>query len=147
MTGTGIVTESIVVAAAPEQVFALLADPRAHPLFDGSGTLRAVVSGPARLSPGARFGMRMRMGLPYQVVNTVREFEDARRIAWSHFGGHRWRYELEPVDGGTRVTESWDMSRLHPLVQHGMTLVGFPTRNRRGMAASLIRLKTLAETA
>lgn len=145
MTRSGIVTRSIVVAAPPDRVFDLLADPRAHPLFDGSGTVRRVVSGPARLSDGARFGVRMRLGLPYQVVNTVREFEEGRRIAWSHFGRHRWRYELEPVDGGTRVTETWDMSRLHPVVRRGMTLVGFPARNERGIAESLARLKTLAE--
>ena len=27
-------------------------------------------------------------------------------------GGPIWRYELEPVDGGTRVRESWDISRV-----------------------------------
>jgi len=26
-------------------------------------------------------------------------------------GGRIWRYELEPVDGGTRVTETWDISQ------------------------------------
>ena len=27
-------------------------------------------------------------------------------------GGPIWRYELEPVDGGTRVRETWDISRV-----------------------------------
>ena len=27
------------------------------------------------------------------------------------FGGRIWRYELEPVDGGTRVRETWDISQ------------------------------------
>ena len=29
-------------------------------------------------------------------------------IAWQHLGGHIWRYILEPVDGGTKVTEQFD---------------------------------------
>src|SRR5215213_88325 len=43
-----------------------------------------------------------------------------RRLAWQTtsempvvgrlFGGRIWRYELEPIPGGTRVRESWDIS-------------------------------------
>jgi hypothetical protein len=72
--------------------------------------LQGAVSGPDRLSLGATFGMSMRYGLPYRITNHVVEFEEGRRIAWRHFGRHRWRYELEPVDGGTRVTETFDLS-------------------------------------
>src|ERR1700712_238881 len=104
------VSDSVVVAATPEQVFDLLADPRRHPELDGSGTVKGAVRGPSRLSLGATFGMRMRIGLPYLIRNTVVEFEENRRIAWRHFGRHIWRYELEPVDGGTRVTETFDWS-------------------------------------
>ena len=28
----------------------------------------------------------------------------------ARFGGRIWRYELEPVDGGTRVRETWDVT-------------------------------------
>ena len=41
-------------------------------------------------------------------LNEVVEFEEGRRIAWRHFGGHVWRYILEPVAGGTKVTEQFD---------------------------------------
>ena len=47
---------------------------------------------------------------PVSDVVDGQEFEENRRIAWAHVGGHRWRYELEEVDGGTRVTESFDWS-------------------------------------
>ena len=41
----------------------------------------------------------------------VVEFEDNRRIAWSHLGGHRWRWEVKPTDDGkTIVTETFDQS-------------------------------------
>jgi uncharacterized protein YndB with AHSA1/START domain len=118
-----------VVPAPPERVFDVLADPRRHREIDGSGTVRdAAVDGPARLSLGAVFGMHMRAGAPYSMTNTVVEFEEGRRIAWQPrptnavaakaIGGRIWRYELEPVDGGTRVRETWDISqeRVPPLL-------------------------------
>jgi hypothetical protein len=140
------VAESIVVDARPEAVFDLLADPRAHPLFDGSGTVRGSGAGPRRLCQGARFSMTMRLVAPYRIVNTVVEFEENRRIAWRHFAGHRWRYELEPVDGGTKVTETWDPT---PLPGYSWPIVArlrFPERNAAGISATLRRLKILAES-
>jgi hypothetical protein len=85
-------------------------------------------------------------GLPYKIRNTVVEFERDRRIAWRHFGAHRWRYELEPTgDGGTRVTETWDATRYVSLVFAGLRAAGFPERNRRGITETLVRLKGAAE--
>jgi uncharacterized protein YndB with AHSA1/START domain len=104
------ISASRIVPAPPEAVFELLADPKQHALIDGSGMLQGAVSGPDRLSLGATFGMSMRFGLPYRITNHVVEFEEGRRIAWRHFGRHRWRYELEPAEGGTRVTETFDTS-------------------------------------
>ena len=105
------VSRSIEIDAPPSTVFDLLADPRRHPDFDGSGTVRSAISGPSRLSLGARFGVAMRIRLPYRISNTVVEFEEDRRIAGRHFGRHGWRYELTPTDaGGTRVTETFDWS-------------------------------------
>ncbi|ODU03023.1 MAG: hypothetical protein ABS81_15630 [Pseudonocardia sp. SCN 72-86] len=79
------VTASTVVAAPPAEIFALLADPHRHHEFDGSGSVRAAVTGPHRLGLGDRFSMSMKIGLPYRVTNTVVEFEPDRRIAWCHF--------------------------------------------------------------
>ena len=50
------------------------------------------------------------MGVPYLTKNTVVEYDEDRLIAWRHLGKHRWRYELEPVEGGTKVTETFDWS-------------------------------------
>ena len=97
------------IPAAPGLIFELLADPRQHGKFDGSGSVKAArVSGPSRLSLGAEFSMDMKIGVPYKMTNTVVEFEENQRIGWRHFGGHIWRYILEPVDGGTKVTEQFD---------------------------------------
>ena len=108
-TKTKIVSVERFVSAAPGLIFEILADPRQHSKFDGSGSVRAAkVSAPSRLSKGAKFTMDMKIGVPYKMTNTVVEFEENRRIAWQHFGGHIWRYILEPVDGGTKVTEQFD---------------------------------------
>jgi hypothetical protein len=140
---------SRVIPAPADRIFAVLADPRRHREFDGSGTLRDAVDGPARLSKGAVFGMNMCIGGPYQMTNTVVEFEEGRRIAWQPrptmslpakvIGGRIWRYELEPVEGGTLVRETWDISqeRVPPLVW------GLRGMVRTSMNASLDRLTEL----
>ena len=108
-TKTKIVSVERFVSAAPGLIFEILADPRQHSKFDGSGSVRAAkVSAPLRLSKGSKFTMDMKILIPYKMTNTVVEFEENRRIAWQHFGGHIWRYILEPVDGGTKVTEQFD---------------------------------------
>ena len=125
------VSSERVLRSPPAAIFAVLADASRHIEFDGSGQLRGVKPGvPERLSLGSTFGMSMHMGAPYSMTNTVIEFEEDRRIAWQatlagflgrFLGGRIWRYELEPVDGGTRVRESWDISRDHQRIflRHG----------------------------
>ena len=125
----------------PEKIFDVLADPAKHAVIDGSGSVREVTSSAPRLELGATFRASMRIGLPYRVTNTVVEFEEDRQIAWRHFTGHRWRYVLTPVDGGTLVREEWDPSRLSWPVQLVLKLMGFPERNRRGMEETLRRLE------
>lgn len=142
-----LISETTAIDAPPAVVFAILADPRQHSRIDGSGSVREVLVGPERLEKGAAFGVRMKLyGVPYRISNRVVEFEDNRRIAWRHFGGHRWRYELEPTaDGGTVVTESFDFTRHGAAAARLYHLLDFPDRNRRGMAQTLVRLKAAAE--
>jgi uncharacterized protein YndB with AHSA1/START domain len=142
----GEVSVERVIDAPAERIFALLADPRRHREIDGSGTVRDAVDGPPRLALGAVFGMNMRIGGPYQMTNTVVEFEQDRRIAWQPrptnslaakaIGGRIWRYELEPVEGGTRVRETWDIrqEKVPPL------LWGMAPLTRRSMRRTLERL-------
>ena len=128
-----------VINAPAQKIFDIIADPAMHPVIDGSETVKkSDRSNPDRLSDGAKFGMGMRIGLPYRIKNKVVEFEDGKRIAWRHFFGHRWRYELEPVDGGTKVTETFDYSfaRSPAVIER----LGFPKRHPTGMAETLARL-------
>jgi uncharacterized protein YndB with AHSA1/START domain len=139
-----------VIAAPPEAIFELLVDPSRHRDIDGSGTVRDAKGEPQRLELGSKFGMSMRMGVPYSMVSTVIEYEENRRVAWqthgptrigAYVGGRIWRYELEPVDGGTLVRESWDISSesamTKPLVRNGAS------KTRESMAATLARIDEL----
>lgn len=132
---------SVVVPAPPAEVFALLADPRRHAEIDGSGTVQSVVDGPERLELGSTFSVAMQMGAKYRTTNTVVEFEPDRRIAWKHFAPHRWRYELEPVEGGTRVTETWDASRYNAVTFLPVRALGFPAKAQQGIDGTLQRLR------
>ncbi|MEO5654161.1 MAG: SRPBCC family protein [Marmoricola sp.] len=141
-----VISESIDVAAPAAVVFAILADPRQHSRIDGSGSVRELLKGPDRLSKGATFGMDMKLfGASYKIRNTVVEYDEDVRIAWRHFGGHRWRYVLEPTASGTRVTESFDYSKYGALARLAIEGAGFPKRNRAGIAATLVKLKAAAE--
>ncbi|MGI9092366.1 MAG: SRPBCC family protein [Mycobacteriales bacterium] len=138
------VSESVVVNAPAQRIFDVLADPRRHHEVDGSGSVQQSVSGPQRLELGSTFGMSMRLGISYRVTNRVVEFEDGKLIAWRHFAGHRWRYELEPVDdASTRVTETFDYSTISGGRARILELLGFPERNRRGITQTLDQLARL----
>ncbi len=144
------------IPALPEVIFALLADPSRHHDFDGSGMVKEAKNGPERVKLGDKFGMAMKYGVPYSTHNIVIEFEDNRRIAWQHSGrgprgavvrrGAIWRYELEPVDGGTKVHETLDFSAVRgikPLVR----LDRWRNTTRAGMEKTLENVeKVLAST-
>lgn len=128
-----------VITATPQQIFDLLADPARHSEIDGSGSVvKPRAGGPERLALGTRFGMDMKIGVPYKITNEVVEFDEPNRIAWRHFGGHIWRYVLEPVEGGTRVTEEFDWNgSKSPLV---LKVSGTFAKNQKSMEATLDRL-------
>ena len=96
-TGNTVVRNTVVsvdrvINAPASALFAVVADATRHPEIDGSGQLvKAKDGAPHQLTMGSTFGMSMKMGVPYSMSNTVVEFE--------------------PVEGGTKVTESWDISR------------------------------------
>jgi len=134
-----IVSVSRKVDTDPATIFELLADPSKHGEIDGSGSVQNAQSGsPARLSLGERFGMDMKIGVKYKITNEVVEFEEGRRIAWRHFGGHVWRYILEPVDGGTLVTEQFDWNTSKSQLM--MRVMNYPAKNRASIEKTLDRL-------
>ncbi len=140
-----IVSRSVVIDAPAEMIFDILADPRQHAAFDGSGTVKGSVSGPQRLGLGDSFRMDMKMKVPYRIGNTVKEFDEGRRIAWAHLGGHRWRYELEPLDSSrTRVTETFDATTARSKLL--LKAMRADALNAKAIDATLCRLKDYTES-
>lgn len=146
-----IVSVKRVIQAPPNKIFELLADPAQHSVIDGSGTVVGAKSPQGKqLELGDTFGMSMKMGIGYSMVNTVTEFEADRRITWQakppgrmgkFLAGRMWRYELEPVDGGTLVTESWDISqdKQRFLLKHSP----LPKKTEQNMSKTLEKIEEL----
>ena len=80
------------VPATPDAVFDFLRRPANHSELSGDGTVKGSRTGDEELSMDSRFGMKMKVGVPYRVSSKVVEFEQDHLIAWCHFGGHRWRW-------------------------------------------------------
>ena len=141
------VSDSVLIEAPPAVVFSILAQPRQHSRIDGSGSVQSLLRGPDRITAkGDRFVVRMKLfGVPYVIVNRIVEFEPDRLIAWRHFTANRWRYQLTPTDGGTKVTETFDMSRADRLTDAVVQWAKFPERNQQGITETLQRLKQAAE--
>jgi hypothetical protein len=144
--------------AAPEQIFALLADPARHPEIDGAGMLRGLVSGGPITGTGDTFTMNMNNSIldDYQVTNMVTAFEPNRRIGWSPCGlagdtldrlgdmqpgGQSFTYELAANgSGGTTVTQIYDWSQVSDPKFKGL----MPFLSEEQLAGSLERLGKVA---
>jgi uncharacterized protein YndB with AHSA1/START domain len=130
------VSATTIVEATPEAVFDFLRRPANHATVSGDQTVKGTVKGPDALSLDDRFGMKMRMGVPYRMTSKVVEFEQDRRIAWCHMAGHRWRWEIEPAgEGRSKVTETFDLSTAR--LPFALRLVGYPKGHESNVSASL----------
>ena len=113
-----VVSASRTIAATPEAIFELIADPSQQPRWDGNDNLAEAASGQRVRAVGDVFTMTL-TGSGQVRENHVVEFEEGRLIAWTPAEpglaapGHLWRWQLEPApDGMTRVTHTYDWTRL-----------------------------------
>lgn len=124
------------VEASADEVFDFVRRPVNHAAISGDGTVKESRFGPEVLGDGDKFGMNMKLVVPYRMTSTVKEFEEGRRIAWAHPGRHRWRWTVEPLgDDRCRVSETFDLSTA--AFPPGLRLVGFPNRHRDNVARSV----------
>ena len=114
------------IPSPPEPIFDLLVDPAGHSEIDGGGTVKGARSGGRRL-------------------------EENRRIAWqttasgpagSLLGGRIWRYVIEPVEGGTLVTESWDLTQ-ERVTSKFVVKATMTDATKRNMERTLARIEEL----
>lgn len=134
------------IAAAPDVIFELIADPAEQPRWDGNGNLTEAAAGQRAHAVGDVFRMVIYSGEVRE--NRIVEFEEGRRIAWlpSEEGkeppGHLWRWEIEPIgDGRSRVTHTYDWTNL----TEEKRLVRARATTADKLAASIERLATLSE--
>jgi uncharacterized protein YndB with AHSA1/START domain len=142
-----VVSASREIAANPERIFELIADPSQQPSWDGNENLSKAQPGQRVRQVGDMFTMTLTTGSVRQ--NHIVEFEEARRIAWhpSEVGrrqpGHLWRWELEPLgDSRTLVTHTYDWTLLTDSNRLPRARSTTPDR----LNASLDRLAALAES-
>ena len=132
----------LVINAPAKKIFDFISMPGNHPLMDGSGMVKNKFSGPERLYLGAKFGMRMRLGIPYVIKNQVIEYQDNKSIAWQHLLHNVWRYELQEIDPNTTlVIESWDGRKARSKWWVSDAGKWVPT----AMAKTLVKLKELMQ--
>lgn len=135
------VSASTTIGAAPEDVFAVLADPSSHAAIDGTGWVR----GARDVDRITGVGQVFRMGMhhrnhpdgDYQTANLVEVFDEPRAIGWKpgvespetgelSFGGWTWRYDLEPVGASrTAVMLTYDWSAVPPHVREYLSFPPF----------------------
>jgi uncharacterized protein YndB with AHSA1/START domain len=141
-----VVSASREIAAKPERIFELIADPAQQPRWDGNDNLAEAAAGQRVRNAGVVFLMKLTTGSTRE--NHVVEFEEGRRIAWTpaEVGrrppGHLWRWELESAGPArTRVTHTYDWTRLTD--KKRLTRARATTADR--LKGSLDRLAAIAE--
>ncbi|GAB4085408.1 hypothetical protein GCM10028784_20380 [Myceligenerans cantabricum] len=148
--------ESVWIDAEPRAVWELISDVTRMGEWSPE-CRRCSWRGRAR-GVGAQFiGWNRRRGVVWVTNNRVEEWEPGRAFAFrTTTNGVRWGYRLTPRDGGTLITEWWDVSgqsdRQHRLSASfaNSALGGFPAHTaelRAGMRATLARVKASAEAA
>lgn len=148
--GAPLLQAQIDIAAPPATVWALISDLKKMPQW--SPQTRAMkLFGPLRV--GAKtVNVNRRRLLVWPTSSTITVVEPERKLAFRiGANGTEWSYELEPIDGGTRVIES----RRAPngvkkissvLVNAAMGGVpSFEVELVEGMNHTLSRLKAAAE--
>lgn len=141
------------IAAPPDKVWSLLSElermgewsPECYKVtwLDGAGP-------PAR--PGARFKGWNRYGpMRWSMTCEVKTAEPGREISWSTVQRGRelvrWSYRLAPADGGTDLTESFDVVWLPALgrLAEDVLMRDRDRRREEAMRATLARIKAAVE--
>jgi hypothetical protein len=148
---------SIHVAAPPEAVYSVVSDVTRTPELSPEILRCAWLDGATGPAVGARFVATNKAGrFQWRNRPVVLAADPGREFAFARTeplaGTVEWRYRFEPEDGGTRVTESYEVTR--PITRLGWfgigTLAGCKDRRgdlRRGMEQTLQRLKEVVEAA
>jgi ribosome-associated toxin RatA of RatAB toxin-antitoxin module len=147
---------SILVQASPEDLYAVVSDVTRTPEFSPAVVSCRWLDGATGPVVGARFEAvnTTEAGKTWKNRPVVITAEPGREFAFSRtepFAGTLvWRYRFEPEDDGTRVTESYEVTR--PISRVGWFVIERIFRAgdveaglRAGMRETLERLRATAE--
>ncbi len=144
---------SLVVDAPAERVYDMVADMTRMGEWSPECACVEWMDGATGPAVGARFVGHNRTGprglIRWSRRGRVLSAERGREFAFATEEGGRegvvWRYRFEPVDGGTRVTESYAVGRIPAWAR----IVDVPTNRHKellaGMRRTLEQLKAAAE--
>ena len=155
-------TATRTIAATPERVFAVLADPSQHAAIDGTGWVRASLDGELLTAPGQVF--RVGMYHPnhpdghYEIANRVEALDPPRTISWQPgqegasgtigYGGWYWRYDLvADGDASTTTTLTYDWSSVPAFTREHIAFPPFGPEHLENSLAHLDQLATVATPA
>lgn len=147
---------SVDIAAPPERVYDLVADITRMGDFSPECRRCSWARGATGPAVGARFRARNKGGRGPSWYNTptVVAAEPGREFAFNRkgpgIGSYTWRYALEPIPTGTRLTESYEVEKHLPRVMSWLTLKWVGSQDRdadlhEGMRTTLARMKATAE--
>jgi hypothetical protein len=144
---------SLRIEAAPEALYDLISNPATMGDLSPECTGGHWLDGATGPAVGARFkGTNKRGFVRWSTKSTVVAADPGREFAFEvGDSGTRWRYSFVPDGTGTIVTESRAASQPYPFIAKAFTtvLLGGVDKHteelRAGMAATLDRLKVLAE--
>jgi uncharacterized protein YndB with AHSA1/START domain len=139
------------VSASPSQVWAVVSDPTRVGEWSHECRTASWCDGDTRAAVGARFRGSNRAGsMRWSRVCTITELEPERLLVYRTNGGvppdsTEWRFRLEPVAAGTRVTQSFRILKFPRLME--LATVAFVPRHRDrtdALRADLVRLGEVA---
>jgi polyketide cyclase/dehydrase/lipid transport protein len=146
----------LVMAAAPQDVYELIADVTRMSEFSPEIVSCRWVRGATGPAVGARFLARNKFARGPATFNlpVITALDPGRRVSWSRrepFGGTvEWTYEFLPHADGTEVVESY--RALKPVSRTGWLIIGTMAskdrkgQQRAGMEETLQRIKAHVES-
>lgn len=147
---------SVDIAASPDEIYALVSDITRMGEWSPECIRCSWAKGATGPEVGARFKAKNkgRRGPAWFNLPKVTAAEPGREFAFNRsgpgIGSYTWRYTLEPLPTGTRLTESFDAERPLGPVMTWMTMKWTGSADRdadlhTGMVTTLDRIKAAAE--
>jgi hypothetical protein len=110
--------------APPAAVWDIVRDPTRVGEWSHECRIVEWVDGATTAAPGARFRGRNRLGRArWTRVSEVVSFDPPRELSWRTIptamypDSTVWTLTVEPVDGGTRIVQRFDVVRINPIAE------------------------------